>query len=233
MLLDYDGTLVPLADTPDDAQPDGDLLSLIDRLAYRDDLIVLMVSGRSRNTLDEWFGALPIELWAEHGVWYKPPRADVWAATVDDVGGEWLDTARTLMSDLARTTPGAVVERKTSSVAWHFRRAARGFGAARARELRLLLSRALADQPAEIIEGKRVLEVRPRGASKALVVQHLLSRERAPASIVAFGDDRTDEELFAALPPIGRVDSRRSWRQSRTASATESGCRAELSRATD
>jgi trehalose 6-phosphate synthase/phosphatase len=200
VLLDYDGTLVPLAETPDDAQPDGDLLSLIDRLADRDDLIVLMVSGRSRETLDGWFGALPIELWAEHGVWYKPPRADVWAATVDEIGGEWLDTARALMNDFARTTPGAVVERKTSSVAWHFRRAARGFGTARARELRLSLSRALADQPAEIIEGKRVLEVRPRGASKALVVQHLLSREKAPTSIVAFGDDRTDEEMFAALP---------------------------------
>src|SRR6185295_10641596 len=161
------------------------------------------VSGRSRDSLDAWFGALPIELWAEHGVWYKPPRADVWAATVDDVGGAWLAIARERMEAFARVTPGAFVEAKTSSVAWHYRKAARGFGRAQARELRVALSRALAGQPADILEGKRVVEVRPRAATKAAVVQHLLSRRPPPSLIVAFGDDRTDEEMFAALPPTG------------------------------
>jgi len=203
ILLDYDGTLVPIADTPDAAQPDGDLLQLIDNLAERPNTSVLMVSGRSRDTLDGWFGALPIELWAEHGVWYKPPRSAVWAATVDEVGGEWLTIARVRMQAFAARTPGAFVEVKTSSVAWHYRRTARGFGRAQARDLRLALSIALADHPADIIEGKRVLEVRPRGATKATVVQHLLSRRPPPALLVAFGDDRTDEEMFAALPSNG------------------------------
>jgi trehalose 6-phosphate synthase/phosphatase len=200
ILLDYDGTLVPIAATPDEAQPDGDLLQLIDALADRPNTSVLMVSGRSRDTLDAWFGALPIELWAEHGVWFKPPRAEVWAATIDEVAGEWLERARARMAAFARTTPGAFVEVKTSSVAWHYRRAARGFGAAQARELRVALSRELADLPAEILEGKRVVEVRPRGATKAAVVSHLLARPDPPSIVVAFGDDRTDEEMFAALP---------------------------------
>jgi len=203
ILLDYDGTLVPIAETPDEAQPDGDLLQLIDALADRPDTSVLMVSGRSRDALDAWFGALPIELWAEHGVWFKPPRADVWAATIDDVGGQWLETARARMEAFARTTPGAFVEVKTSSVAWHYRRAARGFGAAQARELRVALSRELADLPADILEGKRVVEVRPRSATKAAVVSHLLARPNPPSLIVAFGDDRTDEEMFTALPRSG------------------------------
>jgi trehalose 6-phosphate synthase/phosphatase len=119
---------------------------------------------------------------------------------VDDIGGRWLDAARAVMEEFAAITPGAIVEVKTSAVAWHYRRAARGFGRAKARELRLVLSRALADHAAEIIEGKRVLEVRPRGASKAAVAQQILARTPAPAAIVAFGDDLTDEEIFAALP---------------------------------
>jgi trehalose 6-phosphate synthase/phosphatase len=203
ILLDYDGTLVPIADTPEEAQPDPELLRLIDALAARPDTAVLMVSGRPRDTLQDWFGALPIELWAEHGVWFKPAHAAVWAATVDDVGGDWLPIARERMDAFARTTPGAFVEKKTSSVAWHYRRAARGFGRAQARELRVALSGALADHPADILEGKRVIEVRPRGATKATVVQQLLSRRPPPALIVAFGDDRTDEEMFAALPRTG------------------------------
>jgi trehalose 6-phosphate synthase/phosphatase len=203
ILLDYDGTLVPIAETPDAAQPDVDLLQLVDALADRPNTAVLMVSGRSREALDGFFGALPIELWAEHGVWFKPPRAEVWAAAVDDIGGEWLELARARMEAFARVTPGAFVEMKTSAVAWHYRRVARGFGRAQARELRVALSRALADHPADILEGKRVVEVRPRGATKAAVVQHLLSRRPPPALIVAFGDDRTDEEMFAALPRTG------------------------------
>jgi trehalose 6-phosphate synthase/phosphatase len=164
---------------------------------------VLMVSGRPRDTLQTWFGALPIELWAEHGVWFKPAHSAVWAATVDDVGGEWLTIARERMEAFARTTPGAFVEAKTSSVAWHYRKVARGFGRAQARDLRVALSAALADHPAEILEGKRVIEVRPRGATKAAVISQLLSRPSPPVLIVAFGDDRTDEEMFAALPRSG------------------------------
>ena len=183
--------------------PDPELLQLIGALADRPNTLVLMVSGRPRDTLEAWFGALPIELWAEHGVWFKPAQSTVWAATVDDVGGEWLAIARARMEEFARTTPGAFVEVKTSAVAWHYRRTARGFGRAQARDLRFALSAALADYPAEIIEGKRVLEVRPKGATKAAVVQRLLSRHPPPALIVAFGDDRTDEEVFAALPRNG------------------------------
>src|ERR1700687_6208880 len=78
--------------------------------------------------------------------------------------------------------------------------APRGYRRVRARELRLVLSKALVDRPIEIMEGKRVLEVRSRGVSKAVVVQRLLSRDTPPTAILAFGDDRTDEELFAALP---------------------------------
>jgi trehalose 6-phosphate synthase/phosphatase len=200
VILDYDGTLVPIAPTPDRAQPDAELLSLLQALAARPATMVLMVSGRSRDTLDEWFGRLPIELWAEHGVWFKRPGDADWVTAFDVPAGAWLADAHAVMEEFASATPGAFVEVKTSSIAWHYRQAARGFGRAQARELRLALSRALVDSPVEILEGKRVLEVRPRGATKGAVVQQLLSRTPAPALIVAFGDDRTDEEMFAALP---------------------------------
>ena len=84
VLLDYDGTLVPIADTPEQAQPDRPLLELIGALAARPRTMVLMVSGRPRDTLEAWFGHLPIELWAEHGVWWVWPA--VLLAGVGDDG---------------------------------------------------------------------------------------------------------------------------------------------------
>jgi trehalose 6-phosphate synthase/phosphatase len=201
LLLDYDGTLVPLAPTPEEAAPDHALPPLLASLAARQHTHVHLVSGRPRATLEAWFAALPITLWAEHGIWVRPAGAATWQAALEIPDSHWIERARALMEKFADETPDAFVEAKGASIAWHYRLAARAFGAAQARELRLALSKALADAPIDIMEGKRVLEVRPRGAGKALVVQWLLSHEPAPALLVAFGDDRTDEELFAALPP--------------------------------
>jgi trehalose 6-phosphate synthase/phosphatase len=201
ILLDYDGTLVPIANTPDLALPDPDLISLIAALARRPNTIVQMVSGRARDTLDAWFGALPIGLWAEHGVWFRAGPAVEWESALTVPCCDWMPEVRAIMEEFSATTPGAFVEEKEASIAWHYRQAARGYGRVQARELRLVLSKAMVDRPIEIMEGKRVLEVRARGASKAAVVQRLLSRDTPPAAILAVGDDRTDEELFAALPP--------------------------------
>jgi trehalose 6-phosphate synthase/phosphatase len=112
----------------------------------------------------------------------------------------WVEEARDVMEVFTLRTPGAFVEMKSASIAWHYRGAARELGRAQARELRVALSRALVDHPAEILEGKKVLEVRRRGATKAAAVQHVLACEPSPAAILALGDDRTDEEMFAALP---------------------------------
>ena len=72
LVLDYDGTLVPIAQTPDLALPDPDLLDLLAALASRRDTAVHLVSGRSQELLDEWFGHLPLALWAEHGCYHRP-----------------------------------------------------------------------------------------------------------------------------------------------------------------
>jgi trehalose 6-phosphate synthase/phosphatase len=200
ILLDYDGTLVPIARTPDEARPDAELMRLIAALVERPQTMVLLVSGRARDTLESWFGHLRIEIWGEHGVWHKAVGATAWQSALTVPCCDWLGDVRAMMDDFAAATPGTVVEVKSSSVAWHYRLAGRGFGRAQARELRLALSRRLVDCAAEVMEGKRVVEVRPRGANKGAVVQHLLARQPAPAAMVAFGDDRTDEEMFAALP---------------------------------
>jgi trehalose 6-phosphate synthase/phosphatase len=58
----------------------------------------------------------------------------------------------------------------------------------------------LGDQPFDVLAGKKVVEVRLRGVSKALVAERIAAGISPETSIVAIGDDRTDEELFGALP---------------------------------
>jgi len=201
ILLDYDGTLVPIAPTPDQATPDSQLLSLISALGQRANTTVEILSGRARDKVETWFGTLPIALSAEHGIWFRAAPNAAWERTIGISALDWLSEVRGVLEEFTAATPGAFIEEKSASIAWHYRRAARGFGQMQARELRVRLSQSMAARPVDILEGKKVLEVRPRGVNKAAVVQRLLSQEPSPALIAAFGDDRTDEELFAALPP--------------------------------
>ena len=64
----------------------------------------------------------------------------------------------------------------------------------------MLLGDVLSNQPLEVLEGKKVLEVRLRGVSKSLVAQRVREEIAPNGVIVAVGDDRTDEELFRTLP---------------------------------
>jgi trehalose 6-phosphate synthase/phosphatase len=200
LLLDYDGTLVPMARSPELARPDDELVTLLQQLAQLPDVSVDIVSGRPRETLEQWFGDFPIALWGEHGFWYRRRPGDAWVPAVS-VAPDWMLRVKPILDRFAAATPGAHVEVKSASIAWHYRGAQRDFGARQVHELRMLLGDVLSNQPLEVLEGRKVLEVRLRGVSKALVARRVQDDMLPDSLIVAVGDDRTDEELFRALPP--------------------------------
>jgi trehalose 6-phosphate synthase/phosphatase len=200
LLLDYDGTLVPFARSPELAAPDHELLALLGGLAVRSGLAIDIVSGRSRETLQAWFGGMPISLWAEHGFWHRPAAGREWEGAAH-VSRDWIERIRRILEQFTASTPGSLIEEKTASVAWHYRAVQRDFGARQAHELRMLLGDALSNQPLEVLEGNKVIEIRLRGVSKALVARRVAAESHGGVTLVAIGDDRTDEELFRALPP--------------------------------
>jgi trehalose 6-phosphate synthase/phosphatase len=211
LLLDYDGTLVPLARSPELAAPDEELLLLLERLAASPGIQTDIVSGRSHETLAQWFGNLPVSLWAEHGFWHRSRPGEAWQAAIA-LAPDWMERVRPILEQFAISTPGSQVEVKSASIAWHYRGASREFGARQAHELRMLLGDLLSNQPLEVLEGKKVIEIRWRGVGKGQVAQRVQAETRPGTVIVAIGDDRTDEELFRALPPSSlTVAVGRTW----------------------
>jgi trehalose 6-phosphate synthase/phosphatase len=197
LILDYDGTLVPTARTPSAAPPDSDLRALLRALAARPRTRVHVVSGRPREDLEAWLGDLPIGLHAEHGFWSRPPSGSPWLArrTLDD---GWKRHVRPLLDELTASTPGSFVEEKTSALVWHYRLADPEFAARQSRDLRLHLVNALSNAPVEVLSGDKVVEVRAQGIHKDVVLHALAIPDGA--SIVAMGNDSTDDDLFRALP---------------------------------
>lgn len=200
--MDYDGTLVPLARSPELAAPDEELRSLLEGLATSPGIRVDIVSGRPRQILEGWFGEQPLSLWAEHGFWHRARPGAEWQAAAT-MGPDALGRIRPILAQFTASTPGSHLEIKTASIAWHYRGAQREFGARQAHELRMLLGDALSNQPFEVLEGEKVIEVRLRGVSKAIVAHRVHAETCADTLVVAIGDDRTDEDLFRALAPSG------------------------------
>ncbi len=198
--LDYDGTLVPIVRNPDLAVPDSALSELLAMLAGLRGVRVCVVSGRAQASLAAWLGKLPIDLVAEHGVWSKRCGVAAWKCHIDPTTLGWLADARAILETYVERAPGAFLEQKTAGLAWHYRNVDPYLGVHLARELRVHLVRHFAQLPVAILAGRKVIELRAQGVDKGAAVRDSLGLFVRDAAVIAAGDDRTDEDLFAVLP---------------------------------
>jgi trehalose 6-phosphate synthase/phosphatase len=201
LLLDYDGTLRAFEATPEKAGPDARLRALLPELARRS--VVYIVSGRMATTLERWLGDLSVGLVCEHGLAIKRSNG-AWEKRARVSGRSLKGTIEPLFRDFVRRTPGSLIERKTASIAWHYRAAEPEFAAMQARLLTAVLEQALRRRPYEVLRGSRVIEVRHRGVSKARALSLLLERHSDVDLLFCAGDDTTDDEMMAAIPAAWR-----------------------------
>jgi trehalose-phosphatase len=200
LFLDFDGTLIPLASTPAEALPGAEVLSILHALCGADGVTCAVVSGRPRGSMDEMFARVPgLLLVAEHGMWRR--AGGEWEASAAVDGGA-LDHLESLVAGRVLARPGALLERKTSSVCVHYRlvggRDREDFLAA----IRELLLDWLAAQPDfELLDVVQAMEVRARAVHKGHAVTWARERAGRELACVAAGDDVTDEDIFAALGP--------------------------------
>jgi trehalose 6-phosphate synthase/phosphatase len=197
LFLDYDGTLVPIAETPEKARPDREILRTVKRLAADPRNSVVVISGRDRATLEQYFGDLAIGLIAEHGVWVRERGKD-WEM-LTSVSKEWKDEIRPILELYVDRTPGTFIEEKDFSLAWHYRGADAFLAGTRSGELREDLTLRTRTLQLALLEGSKVFEVKNADINKGAAVQRWLAGGDYDF-VFAAGDDRTDEDVFAAVP---------------------------------
>jgi trehalose 6-phosphate synthase/phosphatase len=200
LLLDYDGTLVPFARWPQQATPPARILDLLSALASEPKNCLALMSGRSAENLDRWFGMIRgIWLVAEHGAELKPPSAPAWESLRPQVPTEWKSTVMPILEHFVDRTPGSFVEEKKYALVWHYRMADPEFGEWLANELVSMLEAMLAETELRAFRGEKIVEVKPVWANKGEVVERILVACSDADFIFAAGDDRTDEDVFERL----------------------------------
>lgn len=201
IFLDYDGTLFPIVKIPKLAAPDSPLFALLESLSKLQNIEIHIVSGRPHQDLNEWFGKLPIYLHAEHGAMSKDINSEKWTSAINHL--EFKDSqlfVRSVLEKFTKNTPGSFIEEKAHSVAWHYRMSDPVHGERMANELRLHARETFAPLGLELLAGKKMVEVRHIGINKGTVIRRVLGGLSDATTVIAIGDDVTDEDMFHAVP---------------------------------
>ncbi|HZG08701.1 MAG TPA: trehalose-phosphatase [Allosphingosinicella sp.] len=195
LFLDFDGTLVNLAESPGAIEVPGSLTPLLERLSERLGGRLAIVSGRSVADLDGHLGCSGFAVSGSHGLELRFADGN----SLPVAAPEGLDHARGEFARLAAADPRLLVEEKPASIALHYRRAPERAGEAEALVRSLAEEAGLAVQP-----GKMVMEIRPRGSDKGDALRRLMREQPfAGARPLFVGDDLTDEHAFAAAAALG------------------------------
>ncbi|MCD4711220.1 MAG: bifunctional alpha,alpha-trehalose-phosphate synthase (UDP-forming)/trehalose-phosphatase [Bacteroidales bacterium] len=198
LFLDYDGTLAWFTKNPEDAKPDENLYGILKRLSSDPNNTMVIISGRDKETLSNWFGPeWNIHFVAEHGVWFREPGSE-WHM-MEQINNEWKESVEPLLEYYVDRTPRSFIEYKNFSLVWHYRKSDPDLGMQRAWELKDELRTLTSNLNLEIMDGDKVLEIKYSGINKGRAASHKMG-DSSYDFILAVGDDWTDEFTFEAMP---------------------------------
>lgn len=193
LFLDVDGTLLHLADTPEAVEVGEHLRGVLRALQPLLGGAIALISGRRIEDLDRLFAPLRLPAAGLHGLEHR--GADGRTRMLGDPG--MLDSLRRPLAEFAAGHEGVLLEDKGRALALHYRRAPDLAAACRRLVARLM---ARGGRGLSVIDGKMVLEIKPRLADKGEAVRGLLAEPPfAGRTPVFIGDDATDEDAFLAV----------------------------------
>jgi trehalose 6-phosphate phosphatase len=195
LFLDFDGTLVELADTPDAIRVPPALGPLLERVRLRLYGRLAIVSGRALADLERHLPCPGMAVAGSHGLELR--LANGISLPLRAPAG--LDEARAEIERFAAGRPGLIVEGKPLGIALHFRLAPQQ------EEPVLAFMQEVARRHGLLLQsGKMVAELRPAGANKGDALKALMREPSFTGARPLFvGDDLTDEHAFAAAAELG------------------------------
>ncbi|PIN26756.1 Trehalose-phosphatase [Handroanthus impetiginosus] len=207
MFLDYDGTLSPIVDDPDRAFMSKAMRATVRELARY--FPTAIVSGRCRDKVYSFVRLAELYYAGSHGMDIKGPSKGSrykkgTKAVLFQPASEFLpmiDEVYKALSEVTKSTPGALVENNKFCVSVHFR----CVDEKKWSELAKQVGSVLEGYPnLRLTQGRKVLEIRPtikwdKGKALEFLLESLGYSNCTDVFPIYIGDDRTDEDAFKVL----------------------------------
>lgn len=190
LFLDFDGTLVDIAETPNAIRIPDDLPRRLADLDARVGGRLALITGRSLVDIRSHLGPVSVMVVGSHGAEHGDTPAEATMLSRD---------AAAAIATLAARWPGLLVETKPHGVAIHYRQEPDAGPAV------LTVMDDIAErEELAVRRGKMVVELGPAQANKGRAVARLMAEPRyAGATPLFIGDDITDEDGFVAVAAAG------------------------------
>lgn len=200
--LDFDGTLSPIVQRPEDARLLPAAVVALRRLEARPDTHVAIVSGRGLSDVRDRVGLDGLYYAGNHGLEIEGPGVRRMHPEAEAAAPLLRSCARSLASALDGE-PGVQLEDKGLTLSVHYRRARRAGAADRVLEA---VSEACGGSLRTTV-GKMVVEIRPavawdKGRAVVFLLEVVEGAHAGTVPALFVGDDRTDEDAFRVL--VGR-----------------------------
>lgn len=196
ILLDYDGTLTPIVERPEDAYLSPETRNLLKTLADKQGYKVGILSGRVLEDVKKRVGLPNLYYAGNHGLELSGPGIEFVHPEARKLAGTISKIYKELENELDGIT-GLIVENKTLTISVHYRAVAADKIDLVKRKVLKVVSR---QQRLQLTRGKKVLEVKPRVDWNKGKAAQLLIKRAAPESLPIYaGDDTTDEDAFKQL----------------------------------
>lgn len=195
--LDFDGTLAPLVDRPEDARAGARARGAVAELVELDETRVAMVSGRALESLIDVADPPPAALLSgSHGVELQLEPGGETTIDLRDAEASKLEHLTEILNVVAAESEGAWVEYKPAGLALHTRALSARASAALQKRARERVEATVSG--VTLRGGKNVLEFAVRSGDKGDALNRLRQHVGADA-VIYIGDDITDEDAFATL----------------------------------
>lgn len=204
LLLDYDGTLVPIANHPSRAVLPPKMRRLLERLARQRGVRLVLISGRSLPDLKRMVGLRNLCYVGNHGLELQGGRLRYVHPMAQRSRTVLKRLARKLTAAL-RQIHGAWVEDKGLTISVHWRLVPRSAYRRFHDTVRQLTMPSVQRRAIQLGRGKRVVEMYPpvqwgKGDIVDWLRQRVVARQpRLRPLLIYLGDDRTDESGFRAV----------------------------------
>ena len=195
--FDYDGTLVGIRPTPEEAVASDEVREALAALARAPGTTVAVVSGRPLESLRAMIPGASVWRVGRHGISVEAPGEPAHDTVDVAVATRALDPLRRVGEAIVRERPGTRLEDKGAALALHTRAASHSDAAVAAETFDTEAARL---EGFEVLVGKEIHEVRPKGADKGRAVAAIRARVAPGGRLLYVGDDTTDEDVFAAVP---------------------------------
>ena len=201
ILLDVDGTLLDIAPRPDEVRVPERLRQNLQDIWHQLGGALAFISGRSLADIDRIFYPLRLPAIGGHGAEIRPSIDN---STYRQRAAPLDEGLKRRFSEIVKLGDGIIVEDKAYSLALHYRLAPQ-LGGEVIKSVAHICEQHGCDS-VEILPGKSVIEIKPRGFNKGVALRELMTYPpfagRRPLFI---GDDTTDDAAFAVLPDFSGV----------------------------